>query len=90
MMLLLSPLLSIGDRHEASRASPLVRMGGQGRGRTADLPLFRCSGCTGSSGTTSVIGRTGLLVGGCRQPLLPSSLPSPGRALPRDGSFAFE
>ena len=28
-------------RHKASTASPQFRRGGQGRGRTADLPLFR-------------------------------------------------
>jgi hypothetical protein len=30
-----------GDEHVARTALPLVRFGGQGRGRTADLPLFR-------------------------------------------------
>src|SRR5262245_16312866 len=38
---LLSPLLSKGQSTLGAETFKLVRSGGQGRGRTADLPLFR-------------------------------------------------
>jgi hypothetical protein len=40
-MRLLSPLLSIVGSGDVTTASQQVRRCGQGRGRTADLPLFR-------------------------------------------------
>jgi hypothetical protein len=50
-------------------------MRGQGRGRTADLPLFRCSGPRRRA-PSCLVGRCPVCVGGCRRlPTLPSHPP---------------